>query len=289
MSSEKKETPHDRIVFPYPEDGDFFDDGLPKGVLSPSGFNMYRRCPRQFEYAYVLKLIRPPGISMIKGTAIHRGAEVVHKHTIEHGAPLQLPEGVQAVSDAFDHERDNVEDATKQEKDLVKEAAISNFKLYYRDAVPLIDPVAAEKPFAMKIGIVPFRGVIDLIDRTPGEYTLDDDPEKPPPSIEVVSDLKTTKRMWPQQKLEQEPQLTFYAIVEDTNRVRVDFLLDQKSGCTYAPKRALRDHNSKRLLVEDVEEVAHLIKKGNFPRCDPTGWVCTNTFCGYYQDCRGPK
>ncbi len=277
------------LVFPYPEGDDFFDDGLPKGVLSPSGFSMYRRCPRQFNYAYVMGMIRPPAIAMVKGTAIHHGAEVVHKHTIEHGTPLGEDAGAQAVSDAFDAEKDEVDDASAQEKGKIKDAAIHNFRVYHRQAVPLIDPVAAEKPFALKIGSVPYRGVIDLIDRIPGEYALEDDPEQPPPKVEVVSDLKTTTRTWPQQKIDHDPQLTFYAIVEDTDRVRIDFLLDQKSGCKYSPKRALRDLNAKRILVEDVEEVAHLIKQDCFPRCDPTNWVCTERFCGFYGDCRGPR
>ena len=276
------------LVFPYPEK-DFFDDGLPKGVLSPSGFNMYRRCARQFEYAYMLGLIRPPVIAMVKGTAIHRGAEVVHKHTIEHGKLLGLTEATQAVSDSFDDEKEDIQEGTKEEKGSAKDAAIHNFKVYYTQAVPVIDPVAAEKPFAFKVGTVPFRGVIDLIDRVPGEYSLEDDPELPPPKVEEVSDLKTTTKTWVKQKLDQEPQLTFYALAENTNLVRVDFVLDQKSGCRYLPKRALRDQNIKRLLVEDVEETAHLIKRGIFPRCDPTSWVCTERFCGYFNDCRGPK
>jgi hypothetical protein len=107
--------------------------------------------------------------------------------------------------------------------------------------------------------------------------------------VEVVSDLKTTTKLWAQQKLDQEPQLTFYAMVEDTDRVRIDFLLDQKSGCKYAPKRATRDSHIKNILVEDVEEAAFLMKKGYFPRCDPTSWACTEKFCGYYKECRGPK
>lgn len=279
---------NDKIVFPYPKE-DFFDDKLPKGVLSPSGFNMFKKCPRQFEYAYVLQLIRPPGISMVKGTAIHAGVEVVHAHTINHGRPLGVREGIQTVSDTYDAEKDLIEDATVPEKDAGKDSAINNFKIYYKEAVPLIDPVAVEKPFAKKIGNVPFRGVMDLIDRIPGDYTLEDDPEEPPPKIEIVSDLKTGKKMWSDQRVEHEPQLTFYAIVENTDRVRVDFLLDLKSGCKYKYRRALRDVNSKRLLVEDAEEVAHLIKKGYFPRCDPTHWVCTEKFCGYYADCRGPR
>lgn len=286
--TEKQPAARDGLVFPYPKEN-FFDENLPGRVLSPSGFNTFRRCPRQFEYSYVLGMKKPPGIAMVRGIAIHKGAEVVHTYNIRHGEPADIDEGLQAVSDTYDGMIIDVEDATDEEKDTVKDKAIRNFKVYYRDAVPLIRPVAAEKPFALLIGTVPFRGVIDLIDSVPGEYSLEDDPEQPPPLVEVVADLKSTTRTWPQQKLAQEPQLTFYAMAEATERVRIDFLLDQKSGCKYSPKRALRDLNSKRLLVEDAEQVAEFIKKGFFPRCDPTTWACTEKFCGYYQDCRGPQ
>jgi hypothetical protein len=286
MTEEKKPTGRDHIQFPYPKK-DFFDRGLPKGVLSPSGFSMYVKCPRQFEYAYVLEMRRPPAISMIKGTSIHRGAEVVHKHTIEHGVPMGVEEATQAVADAFNAEEEFVEDATKEEKGIAKDAAIHGFKVYHRDAVPKINPVAAEKPFALKVGVVPFRGVIDLIDRVPGDYSLGDDPEAPPPEIEVVSDLKTTAKQWNQQRIDFEHQLTFYAIAENTNNVRVDFLLERKKSTEYITKRALRTRRHKQNLVEDVEEVADLIKKGIFPRCDPANWACTPRFCGYYKMCRG--
>ena len=71
------------LVFPYPEEG-FFDEGLPKGVLSPSGISRYQNCPMQFFFAYVEGKIRPPGIAAAKGKAIHSGAEAVHLRTIEH-------------------------------------------------------------------------------------------------------------------------------------------------------------------------------------------------------------
>lgn len=275
------------IVFPYPEK-DFFDDGLPKGVLSPSGFGMYQRCARQFEYAYVLGIRKAPGIAMLRGTCIHRGAEVVHRHTIEHGTPLGMDEAVQEVADTFDAEEAQVEDATKEEKGTAKDVAVHGFKIYYRDAVPLINPVAAEKPFAIKVGEVPFRGVIDLIDKVPGEYSLEDDPDQPPPKVEVVSDLKTTKKLWSSQMLAQNAQMTFYAIAENTDLVRVDFVVAMKSGTKYVAKRTTRDQHMKRLLVEDVGEASRLIKKGVFPRCSPTDWCCTESWCGYYKECRGP-
>lgn len=278
----------ENIVFPYPEK-DFFDEGLPKGVLSPSGFGMYQRCARQFEYAYVKGIRKAPAIAMVRGTAVHRGAEVTHRHTIEHGTPLSVEEATQEVADTFDEEEDQIEEGTKEERGQAKDSAIKGFQVYHRDAVPLINPIAAEKPFAIKVGTVPFRGVIDLIDKVPGEYSLEDDPEQPPPKVEVVSDLKTTKKLWVPQMLEQNSQMTFYAIAEATNLVRVDFIIDLKSGTKYVAKRTLRGRNMKRLLVEDAEEVSYLIKKGVFPRCSPSEWCCTERFCGYYKECRGPR
>lgn len=294
LGPEKKEnSDREGLVFPYPE-GDFFDVGIPKGVISPSGFTMYRKCPRQFEYAYVLEMKKAPGVSMLKGTAIHKGAEVVHKHTIETGKLMAMDAAVAAVSDRWEQGVPDIEDWSDDDGNVlhagvVKDNTISNFRAYYVQAVPLIKPVAAEKPFARKIGTVPMRGVIDLIDSIEGEHTLDDDPDLPPPRVEAVADLKTSKARWAQQKLDHDVQMTIYAYVEDTSRVRVDLLLDQKTGAKYCPMRTTRTRNDKKLLVEDLEQTVDLIKKGIFPRCDPTSWACTPKFCGYYHICRGKK
>lgn len=282
------------IVFPYPEGDGFFDDGIPKGVISPSGFMMYRKCPRQFEYAYVLEMKKAPGVAMLKGTAIHKGAEVVHKHTIENGKPLAMEAAIAAVSDSWEKGVQDIEDWDDGDGNIIpagvaKDSAINNFRAYYIQAVPLIKPVAAEKPFAQKIGTVPMRGVIDLIDSIEGEYSLEDDPDKPPPRIEAVADLKTSRARWAPQKLEHDVQMTIYAFVEKTENVRVDLLLEQKNGAKYCPMRTQRSRNDKRILVEDLEQTVDLIKKGIFPRCDPTSWACTPKFCGYYNLCRGRK
>jgi hypothetical protein len=264
--------------FEYPPD--FLDAGLPKGVMSPSQFDMYRRCARQYDYRYVQGLIEPPGIAMIKGTAVHKGAEVTHRHTIDTGSPLSVEEAVQEVADNFVEQLEKVALGKDDDPGREKDRAIANFRVYYAQAIPKIHPVAAEKTFAVKIGVVPVRGVIDLIDRV---EDLDGG------EVEVVSDLKVTGRLWPEQKIACAPQLTFYAIVENTPRVRVDFLVDQKSGMRYEPKRTLRSVSDKRVLTEDLEQVVDLIKKGIFPRCDPTSWACTERFCGYYNKCRGPR
>lgn len=282
--------PINKIVFNYP-DPNFLDPELPNGVLSPSSFTRYRRCPRQYEYAYVLGIVSPPGIAMVRGRAVHLGAEVVHKHTIEHKSLLPIEAARQAVSEQFDKEKEEVQDWEDTNPGSVKDRAINSFNIYYVQAVPLIKPQAVEKTFAKRFGSVPVRGIIDLIDSVPGEYTIGDDPKLPPPAVEVVSDLKTTEKTWSDQRLRNEVQLTFYSIVEDTPYVRIDLLLDQKKSCKYHPLRTLRDSTDKKVLIEDLEECAANIKNGRFPRCDPTvsTWFCTPKFCGYYARCRGPK
>lgn len=278
---------HFERKFNYPPN--FQDEGLPKGILSPSQFDMFRRCPRQYMYRYIDERVQPPAVAMIRGTAIHHGAEVTHRNTIDNGVPLKLEEAEQEVADIYEERAQDVEDWEGADKGQTKDATVRNFRIYYLQAVPKIKPVKVEHAFAQFIGTVPVRGIIDLVDSiVTDKPTVDDDPDNPP-MVEVVSDLKVTTRKWPEQKLRHAPQLTFYAIVEETERVRVDFLLDQKSGTKYNPMQSIRDTNDKQILVEDLEEVVFLIKQGHFPRCDPTTWACTPRFCGYYETCRGPK
>jgi len=284
MSTEEEEKPseHER-QFHYPPD--FMDPDLPTGVMSPSQFDTYRKCPKRYEYRHVHKIISPPGVAMIKGTAVHRGAEVTHKKTIETGTPMGLVEATQAVSDSFDQKKSDIENWEDENPDLIKDKALKAFTVYYREAVPLITPVKVEHTFAAKIGTVPFRGVIDLVDQVKEDAFVDG----VQPTVEVVSDLKVTGTRWPEQRVRQSAQLTFYAYVEKTFRVRYDFILEQKSGIKYDKNKSVRTAHDFKLLVEDVEETADMIKKGIFPRCDGTNWWCTPKFCGYYERCRGPK
>jgi hypothetical protein len=222
---------------------------------------------------------------MIKGTAVHKGAEVTHRRMIETGQPLALVEAIQAVSDSFDEKRPDIEDWEDENPDHVKDRALNAFKVYYHEAIPVINPVKAEHAFAVKIGTVPVRGVIDLVDSVKEDAIVDG----VKPTIEVVSDLKVASARWPEQRVRQSTQLTFYAYVMNTFRVRYDFILDQKSGVKYDQNKSLRTGHDFKLLIEDLEAAVDGIKRGYFPRSDGTNWWCTPKFCGYYERCRGPK
>lgn len=269
----------------------FGDMHLPnKEYFSHSQFSMYRRCPRQFEYRYILGIRQPPGIAMTQGSVIHEGAEKTHRHTIEHGTPLSLAAAESVVSDTFDRMKGNIEDWGDTKPDRVKEMTLHHFRVYHAQSVPLVRPKAVEEPFAVKVGTVPMVGFIDLID----EVMLDRETDvlskgEGPLVTEVVADLKFTGRKWQESKLRHDTQLTLYAHVKGIPRVRIDFLLDQKSGTRYVQERSLRTPQDAKNFTEDLEECVDLIKKGVFPRCDPTTWACTPRFCGYYERCRGPQ
>ena len=284
MTEEKSANAREKL-FKYPEG--FLDEDLPKGRMSPSSFNTYRRCPKQYYYAYIEELKRPPGIAMFKGTMVHYGAEVIHKNTIATSTLMPLEEANAKVSDKFEEDKKEIKDWEGFQQGIVKDTILTSLKVYYTFGVPGMRPKAAEEPFMVKIGDVPMVGVLDLIDQVPGDYEVGDDPDKPPPLVEELADMKNTGKLWPDQKLFFEPQFTIYAIARNTNRVRADFLIDQKAGVKYVPKRALRSVKEKQIITEDIMEVAELIKQGAFPRCDPTGWNCTPKFCGFCEKCRG--
>lgn len=277
--------------FTYPKG--FQDDKLPhKGVFSPSQFSMYLKCPRQYEYVYALGQRRPPPkLVMIQGSSVHRGAESTHKATIKTGNPLEYSAAVQSVADYFENNYKSAGDleSLKGPVGTFKDNTLRAFYEYYQKAVPKIRPVKVEETFAHKFGVVPVVGIIDLVDKLESPEVLPEMDGKPLPAVEVVSDLKFTGRKWPPQRIRFESQLTFYAHVIGTPSVRVDFLLDAKAGPSYSPEKTIRTPLDIKLLVEQVEEVVDLVKKGFFPRCDPTQWWCSVNRCGFYPNCRGPR
>ena len=269
----------------------FGDPGLPaKDTFSHSQFKMYQRCPKQYYHRYIMGMKVRPGVAMTKGSALHEGAEKTHSSTIKTGKPLSLKDAKASVSDAFDSICSNSDVEGMDNPGEAKDQTLRHFEVYYKQAVPVIRPIAVEKGFAIKLGSVPLVGFIDLVDEVLIDRTGDKSIEGEGPAvIEVVADLKFTGKRWSEHMMNNDTQLTLYAHVQGTPRVRIDFLLDQKSGTKYIQERSLRNPHAVKLLTEDMEATVDMIKRGFFPRCDPTGWQCGPDYCGYYSACRGPK
>ena len=65
--------------------------------ISPSQISMYSRCGEQFRRRYLAKDIVPPGVALIKGSAVHKGIETNNEQKMESWADLPKDDIVEAA------------------------------------------------------------------------------------------------------------------------------------------------------------------------------------------------
>jgi RecB family exonuclease len=144
--------------------------------------------------------------------------------------------------------------------------------------VPL---VALAKSFAAKVGGIPVVGEIDYIDDVPG-------------SGSTIVELKTGAKKWNSDQIEKSTQLTLYAEVEGSGTARIDEVIKRattKTRLTATAEiqqfQANRSVQDRKVFVEDLQETAHLIKLGVFPKAPIDSWKCSADYCDYWKECRG--
>lgn len=243
------------------------DDGIPGGAMSYSKYSAFKSCAKAFEYTYILGLRGPPSRSMVKGIAIHAGAEAALRAKKD-GAPFSLAQGESAVSDAYDAEKGESEDDPASTKD----SALVLYRLYHVQTLPKLEPLEIEKEFIVKVGTVPTLGYIDLLDGEGGKTT--------------VVDLKTSTAKWSERDVRLEPQLTLYAAVKGTTFARVDNLVSTKTPA-YHRLETTRMSADVKVFIEDFEETVDFIKRGIFPKTSIDSWKCDPKWCGHWSVCRG--
>ena len=57
----------------------------------------------------------------------------------------------------------------------------------------------------------------------------------------------------------------------------------------YQTLEAERDERDWILLKKRAQSMLKMIKAGCFPPCDPSSWICSKKWCGYYQSCSYTK
>lgn len=243
------------------------DDGIPGGAMSYSKYSAFKACAKAFEFTYIHGIKGPPSLSMVKGIAIHAGAESALRAKKE-GQEFSLAQGVAAVSDAYDAEKgDAPEDPTAS-----KDSAILLYKLYHAQTLPHLEPLEIEQEFVVKVGTVPALGYIDLLDGAGEKVT--------------VVDLKTSTAKWSERDVRLEPQLTLYAAVKGTTFARIDNLVSTKTPA-YHRLETTRLSADVKVFIEDFEETVDLIKRGIFPRTSIDSWKCDPKWCVHWSACRG--
>jgi putative RecB family exonuclease len=235
--------------------------------LSYSSIDTYETCPAKFRFAYEERLPRKPSPALSFGDSLHRALQLFHNRPVPIApAREDLLEMLDAVWVA-DGYRDPSEERTYLDH------ARQVLSLYHAENAPDYRiPVALEFRFTIDIEGVEVTGMIDRMDRLPGG------------GYEII-DYKTSRRLPPLSRVEQDLQLSIYHLAAkevwgiDPERLTLYYLLP---GQRMSTSRTPEDVDELRVRIATVAE---RIAAGKFearenPLCD---WCDYQALCPIFR------
>lgn len=163
-------------------------EGEPAGpppYLSPSSSSTFNSCAKRWEFRYIHRLADPPGEAAIAGTFAHRVLELLMEEphelrTIDRAKQIARAEWPATAELEEFHALDLDESEQRRFRWLAWTAIEGLWKL---EDPTTINVVANEQKVDTHLGDVPFRGIVDRLERSTNE----------PDSPLVVSDYKSGK------------------------------------------------------------------------------------------------
>lgn len=255
--------------------------------LSFSAISTYQRCPRQYEWRYIQGERQPPAIALIEGGAHHDAQAANNRQKVGTAKDLHPGEMLDIFESSLTKKAATEGIKTKAQwgdggKDAIIKREFGMFTAYLTTEAHRVNPASQDDVEKKVTGSVPdgtggfvnLLGYVDVISAGTGE------------SFHV--DYKTSSRMHSVGDVPNSLQLAIYSM-----------LLELEFGglCTItkaATPRAKLDlvrfgRRSTMWAAHTVVSVAAAIRAGAFPPCDPTSWMCSERFCGYWRLCRGKK
>ncbi len=158
--------------------------------ISYSALNTYQTCPLKYKFQYIDKIRTPKSKEAVFGTLIHSTLNFVH-------TPGILSPTMDQALDHFSKNWNSDVFESEQEERAAFSQGVEIIRRYYKDNdISKVNIVALESPFQIKLGEDVVSGIIDRIDRTDDGY-------------EII-DYKTSKKMPPQERIDNDVQLTIY-------------------------------------------------------------------------------
>lgn len=262
-------------------------NGIKGGVkphISYSQLDMFWRCPEQYRRRYIEKELSPPGIALLQGTGLHRGAEGNFRQKIETRSDLPKSEIVDMAVAAFEEAQAGGYSLSEEESSVgadktlgeAKDQLVRLAEVHAQEQAPEYQPTSVEHSTRI---IFP-NATHDLLAVT----DLRDDRDR-------VTDFKTAARKKPENEVHSSIQLTIYAaafqidVGRPPSEVRLDVLTKTKN-----PSRQLlrsdRTRPDFQALVNRVNVTLAAINSGNFPPASPGAWCCSPRWCGFWSTCR---
>ena len=220
--------------------------------LSYSSINTYETCPAKYRFQYEERLPSAPSPALSFGDSLHQALYRFHSRPVPVAPPLEeLLETLDAVWVADGY-------TTVSEEQTYLEHGRQVLTQYHRDnAAAYRIPAAMEFRFQIDVEGVQVSGVIDRMDRIPGG------------GYEIV-DYKTNRRLPPQQRIDEDLQLSVYYLAArevwgiEPERLTLYYLLPGQRMTT------VRTEADADTLRRRIVTVAERIQAGKFePRQNP--------------------
>ena len=261
-----------------------FTEQSRKPHISPTQIDTYLRCPEQWRRRYALGEKIPPGVALVKGSAVHRAAEVNYRQKRETRADLPVPDLQEA---AAAHVQEMVgreglmlapDEATKgmaKVRGEILDRAVVLTGLFAQRVAPGVQPVLVEESVSIELPNCSH----DLF----GRLDATDEQDR-------VRDLKTAGRRKGADEVERSDQLTFYHLAfqrklgRAPSSVRLDVLVD-KGNPEVQVLEAQRTPLDAAIFVARLNAVLGGIKAGSFPPAPIGAWCCSPRYCGYFMTC----
>jgi putative RecB family exonuclease len=135
--------------------------------LSPSAASMFQQCPQRWRFRYLDKLPDPPGEAALAGTFAHRVLELLFQEapetrTEDRARALARIAWPETEADPA-YQSLGLDDAAARRFRWLGWTAIEG--LWKIEAPAQVDVVATEHQVRTMVGEVPFRGIVDRLDR----------------------------------------------------------------------------------------------------------------------------
>jgi len=257
--------------------------------LSLSQIEMYRRCPKQWEFRYVKGIKSPPTSSLILGISVH--ASIAHNYKTKYRTKKLANRN--EIMDAFSYEYDNadIDGLSYEERLKYKQDKDIGYKLterHYCDLSPTVMPVTLpEQKFEISLPGVKRKiiGFVDVQGNINGS-------KKP-----FVIDNKTGARRYNQWEVDINTQLKIYRVanlvtngkkLKDKNlrQMTMAGVIDAiiRSKCNIITQRLYTPSTfSIDRLIDTISSIEKAIDAGLFYPCDNAQ---TCSWCGYAHLCQ---
>ncbi len=249
----------------------------PKKHLSATQLNMFLRCPRQYCFRYVEGIKKPPSGAMVQSKVWHQTLENNYKQKIQSDNDLSLSDMQEFFSSRFDDTFSNEDIALENDESTgkLKDQGTSIVATHHEIIAPKVRPLLVEEEFRISLGEdFPYEllGYWDVVERDG-----------------IIVDNKAYGRTPNQNDVDKDLQLTVYSLGYRASKkqieknLRIDAIVKTKQ-----PKavqiQTTRTNEDCRWILNLIEDVARAMKSGNFYP-NPTGFLCSPKFCGYWDRC----